>query len=100
MRGGLCRRHRAGTSVGLQVVHRDDLLPFAHLDGEGHHLVWAGIWGSKRIQLAVNTHLYALLWPSKLEGILRPLHRMPAAWVVEARCQVEDLAHAVAGQGG
>jgi hypothetical protein len=41
-----CWRHQAETGVGLQAVHRDDLLPRAHLDGEGlrpcgHHLVWA-----------------------------------------------------------
>jgi hypothetical protein len=32
-RSGLCRRHRAKASVGLETVHRDDLLPLARLDG-------------------------------------------------------------------
>ena len=71
MRGSLCRRHRAGTGVGLQAVHRDDLLSLAHLDGEvlcpcRHHLVWAGIWGCQRVLLAANTHIYntcSLPWP-------------------------------------
>ncbi len=64
-RGSLCRRHRAGTSVGLQAVHRDDLVPLPHLDGEGlcpfgHHLVRAGIWGRQWLLLAANTHVYVL----------------------------------------
>jgi hypothetical protein len=32
-RSNLCRRKQAG--VGLQKVHRDNLLPLARLDGEG-----------------------------------------------------------------
>ncbi len=74
-----------GTSVGLQAVHRDDLLPLPHLEGKGlcpsgHHPVWAGVWGRKRLLLTC-----ALLWPGELAGSLQPLHRMPATQVVEAR---------------
>jgi hypothetical protein len=44
-RSSRCRRHRTGTRVGgLQAVHRDDLLPLAHLDGVGLRPSVATTW--------------------------------------------------------
>jgi hypothetical protein len=47
-----------------------------------------------------HAFIHVLLWPGVLTGNLQPLHMMPAAWVVEARQHVEDLACAVAVLGG
>ncbi len=63
--GGLSRREWTRTRVRLQPIHRHDLLPLAHLDGEslrssGDHQVWGGIWGRQRLLLAANPHVHIL----------------------------------------
>jgi hypothetical protein len=60
--------------VGLQAVHRDDLLPLAYLDGEGlrplsHHLVQASI-------RAAN----GFCWPPNLTYTCYALAKMQAVW--------------------
>ncbi len=46
----------------LIAIHRDDLLPWADLDGKslgplGDHQIWAGIRGRQRLLLASNMHV-------------------------------------------
>ncbi len=75
-RGGLCRRHWARAGVGLQAVHRDDLLPLAHLDGEGfnplgNNLVWTGKWGRQNESTRVPTRGGSgtcSSWPGRVSG--------------------------------
>ncbi len=64
-RGGLSGRYFTQAGVRLQAIHRHDLLPLAHVDGEGlgplgDHQVWAGIWGRQRLLLATNMHVHVL----------------------------------------
>ncbi len=100
-RGGLSRSDWTRTCVRLQPVHWHDLLPLAHLDGEGlrplgDHQVGAGIWGRQRLLLAANPHVHVLSEPAESWP---PPHRTAALLEASARLHVEDLARAGTVQG-